>query len=892
MRVFKQNYFIGLCCIGLISLLLAQRISLAAPSPMRWLSSPLPTPNPRPTIYGWSGPPPAPTNDPASTPSQFSSFSTIPYSPLPTPTPIPDFVPPHTALHINGVPPSTQWYHTPVSVTFVITDNFFAGVTEYRLGTDPTWTYHEYYYPPVTIQDEGIHTLTYRSIDIVRNVETPQTTPIRIDQTAPQTDAPVVNGNQLRNGWYNTPVQVTLRGSDALSGLAGFAQETANAVWVASPAVTTLATTGQHTLIWRAVDNAGNVSPAQQTTVQVDLTPPTTTATLDALPVNGWYTRPVTVTLNAVDEGAGVFQTQYRVNQAASWQGYGAPFRLDAVGVQTVVYHSTDRALNTEASHTLTVPLDLAAPLLQVSTDPPTSPNGWYRTGVVVTAQATDAQSGVAAVAYALDGASWQAYSAPVLIAPGTAHTVQFRAQDHAGHIALSPPLMLGVDAQPPTTTLFLNPTPNAAGWLNQPVTLTLIATDTETGVFQTQYQWLKQPSPAIYQQPLHLSQEGQTTLTWFSVDRALKQEAPHTQLLKVDLTPPTIAYTLTGQSVAPGWYQTAATLHVTATDALAGVAQVEITVDGGGWQPYTAPLTVASGGQHTVQLRARDQAGNFSAMTPVHFGIDTLAPQTTVWLAGGQAPNGWYVTPVTVTLTTTDTGAGVANVQWRLNGGAWQPYTGPFVVTRERVNLLEYYAVDKAGNQAAQQYIVFSLDLQNPASQVVVVHGVSGRNGWYVSPVSLTFNGQDLESGLSSVAYQLDAQIWQTATGALEFYTEGIHHVTYRALDASGRVEATHTLTVALDFSPPAIQTHFPVSITYGDLNLTNLYTATDNVSQVLTTTLLLNGQPYQPAQSLSLGENRIEISAANGAGLTTQRRLRVIVTGDRLYLPIINAR
>ncbi|MCX6048620.1 MAG: hypothetical protein NT075_26250, partial [Chloroflexi bacterium] len=66
---------------------------------------------------------------------------------------------------------------------------------------------------------------------------------IRIDRTPPQVVAPAVDGNQLLNGWYNTPVQVTLTGSDALSGLAGFAQQTTDATWVDSPAVMTLATT-------------------------------------------------------------------------------------------------------------------------------------------------------------------------------------------------------------------------------------------------------------------------------------------------------------------------------------------------------------------------------------------------------------------------------------------------------------------------------------------------------------------------------------------------------------------------------------------------------------------------------------------------------------------------
>ena len=205
-------------------------------------------------------------------------------------------------------------------------------------------------------------------------------------------------------------------------------------------------------------------------------------------------------------------------------------------------------------------------------------------------------------------------------------------------------------------------------------------------------------------------------------------------------------------------------------------------------------------------------------------------------------------------------------------------------------MNLLEYYTVDKAGNQEAQKFSVFSLDLKNPASQAVIVHGLSGNNGWYISPVSLTLNGQDQESGLSGVAYQLDQQTWQTATTPVELYAEGLHRVTYHALDASGRLEVTHTLTVAIDLTPPQILTQLPAELTYGNLALTGLYTVTDAVSQVLTTSILLNGQPYPGVQSLKLGENRVEISAVNGAGLSAKRVQIILVTGGRLYLPMIH--
>lgn len=68
-----------------------------------------------------------------------------------------------------------------------------------------------------------------------------------------------------------------------------------------------------------------------------------------------------------VDVGSGVFQTQYRLNGEAGWRSDSRPFPLNQTGSQTVVYQSTDRALNTETPHTLTLPIDLAVPTLDGS---------------------------------------------------------------------------------------------------------------------------------------------------------------------------------------------------------------------------------------------------------------------------------------------------------------------------------------------------------------------------------------------------------------------------------------------------------------------------------------------------------------------------------------------
>lgn len=241
MQLSSSARQLGLCVIVLATVGLLRWLAIvpaaalyAADSPLATRSAEL-TSKPWPTLvvtYQPALPTTTPTLAPAATAVRVSFVF---HSPLPTPTAPPDFVPPQTTVQTSGVHSNTGWYRSPVSVTFTMTDNFGAGVTAYQLDNAPGWTDREYYYPPVVITDDGVHTLAYASTDRLHNTEAPQTTQIRIDRTPPQAAVLAVAGNQLLNGWYNTPVQVTFTGSDALSGLAGFAQQTTAATWVDSP---------------------------------------------------------------------------------------------------------------------------------------------------------------------------------------------------------------------------------------------------------------------------------------------------------------------------------------------------------------------------------------------------------------------------------------------------------------------------------------------------------------------------------------------------------------------------------------------------------------------------------------------------------------------------------
>lgn len=81
----------------------------------------------------------------------------------------------------------------------------------------------------------------------------------------------------------------------------------------------------------------------------------------------------------------------------------------------------------------------------------------------------------------------------------------------------------------------------------------------------------------------------------------------------------------------------------------------------------------------------------------------DFIAPAATVIsLVGTLGQNGWYTSPVTVTLSATDniTGTGISRIEYAFsNDRQVRIYTGPFVVDPQQVSVLYAAAVDGMGN-------------------------------------------------------------------------------------------------------------------------------------------------------------------------------------------------
>src|SRR5690606_28340491 len=280
------------------------------------------------------------------------------------------------------------------------------------------------------------------------------------------------------------------------------------------------------------------------------------------------------------------------------------------------------------------------------------------------------------------------------------------------------------------------------------------------------------------------------------------------------DTTAPSVTAQVTGEQDGDGAYVGGATVTLTATDDDSGVAGVEYDLDGAGWQAYTEPFVVDAVGAHTLQFRATDAAGNTSEAQTATFTVvegdveeDTTAPVVEPMLMGEQDENGAYVGTAAFMLHATDEGSGVASVEYRVDGGAWLPYTTTVPFTELGEHTVSYRATDVAGNVSEVGTVTFTVvagDEEDTTAPTVTaeVAGEQDDNGAFVGSATATLTATDDASGVESVEYDLDGAGWAAYTEPLVVTEPGEHTLVYRATDAAGNVseESVTTFTVVAD--------------------------------------------------------------------------------------------
>jgi hypothetical protein len=443
---------------------------------------------------------------------------------------------------------------------------------------------------------------------------------VRLDTTPP------VTSDSASAGWLTAaPASVTLTPDDGGgSGVATTQYKLDGAASWTTGKIVAVTGDGLHTLLFRSVDEAGNVEDTQSRTLRVDAAKPVTTA---LAPSGAWQRQPVTVTLVGADATSGVALTEYCASFGLMYLDWtpGTSISLTTEGTTWIGYRSTDVAGNVEAQKSLTVRIDMTSP---VTTDD--APSGWL-TGSPATVTLTPADaggSGVARTQYRLDGASGWSAGAEVAVVGDGVHTLEYRSVDTAGNVEDAHFRTVKVDGAAPAVSI--------SGvddlWHTGPVFALFSVSDAVSGISATAYRidgssW----TPGL---GLLVATEGAHTLACKATDAAGNESAEQTAHVRIDATAP-----VTSAAGPAAWTREAVTLSFSPADALSGMsgglARTEYSLDGGAtWQEGLAAVVDPDPVEHStdalrVLYRSTDVAGNAEAAKSLVARVDTCLPVT-----------------------------------------------------------------------------------------------------------------------------------------------------------------------------------------------------------------------------------------------------------------------
>ena len=230
------------------------------------------------------------------------------------------------------------------TVTLAATDNEGgSGVarTEYQLDDATTWTA---YTEPIAVAGDGTHEVRFGRSTRRATLRRPGRSSVQIDTTAPVTTAEFAPPSD--GGWHAGAVPVSLDATDAGSGVGKIEWSLDGGAWTPYTEPVDVTGDGEHELLYRATDEAGNAETLKSAILRIDSTKPT--VLVSGLADGQLYgdSQDVRVTFQAVDPTSGI-QSLVGTLDGKPYQSGTLQVMYDlTLGLHELVVTATDLAGN------------------------------------------------------------------------------------------------------------------------------------------------------------------------------------------------------------------------------------------------------------------------------------------------------------------------------------------------------------------------------------------------------------------------------------------------------------------------------------------------------------------------------------------------------------------
>ena len=293
------------------------------------------------------------------------------------------------------------------------------------------------------------------------------------------------------------------------------------------------------------------------------------------------------------------------------------------------------------------------------------------------------------------------------------------------------------------------------------------------------------------------------------------------------------------------GWTNTDVHVSITATDSGSGISSMRLYKNGTEvTSSNTNNLTYTNSSTGTTNLRVDviDKVGNSSSKTFTHY-IDKGAPYVSI----STIQNTWKNTPITATISASDSLSGVNRIEYKLSGATtkdWTNYTGQISISSNGKTTIHARAIDNAGNVSPEVTAVVLFDNQAPDLTITANERV-----WSNSSVPVTISASDSNSLVNRIEYKLagaTTKDWTNYTGQINISSNGKTTIYARAYDNAGNVSSQISKEVWVDLEKPSISIN-TIERTWKNTPIKVSLSASDMVSNVNRIEYKLSGATFK---------------------------------------------
>ncbi|MEA3558361.1 MAG: lectin like domain-containing protein, partial [Candidatus Thermoplasmatota archaeon] len=443
-------------------------------------------------------------------------------------------------------------------------------------------------------------------------------------------------------------------------------------------------------------------------------------------------------------------------------------------------------------------------PITDILIDGPEGYDNWFLGPVNIAFLAEDNISDVKNTFYGIDGGNVETYNGTFTVTDDGVHTIEYWSVDVAENVESSSSSIFKIDSTLPEVNTDLTGTVGTNDWFVSEVELSVLALDDLSGIDRIAMRTNMGPWKDIEMNgPMEddlagtviFEISGTYIVDLYPVDKAGNVGETRTLDFRIDLIDPMIRFELNGVEGEDGWFRSPVKIMITTEENNSRTDEILCRFLDGLWDEYNTPLFVGVDGSYTVQARATDLSGRTSPLSSVDLKIDTSYPGTECSINGEEGSNGWFISNVSIKLSSSDKGSGVGRTWYRLDEGPWMLNNDGIGAGEVGSHILHYYSEDRAGNIEERSSLQFRIDLNDPW---VYVKEPDMRLSVRSENMTFIIGYGDIEDSDPIVNWSLDGSMSEALMPSNEIslleLEDGDHWLILYARDCSGRSMTLNT--------------------------------------------------------------------------------------------------